>query len=75
MSAGTALDVVGLLQALVRAELSKLRVAEAGVVRKAYSHVSGGDKNNHAVDVELRDTGLLLPKVPVAAPLGMMVSR
>jgi uncharacterized protein involved in type VI secretion and phage assembly len=60
-------DVVGLLQALVRAELSKLRVAEAGVVRKAYSHASGGDKNNHAVDVELRDTGLLLPKVPVAA--------
>ncbi len=69
MTAGTAagaMDVVGLIQALVRAELSKLRVAEVGVVRKAYSHASGGDKNNHAVDVQLRDTGLVLPKVPVA---------
>jgi phage baseplate assembly protein gpV len=66
MTAGTATDVVGLLQALVRNELAKLRVAEVGVVERVYSHASGGDKNNHACDVNLRDTGLLLPKVPVA---------
>ena len=66
MSAGTAVDVVGLLQALVRAELAKLRVAEVGVVQQVYSHASGGDKNNHSCDVKLRDTGLVLPKVPVA---------
>jgi phage baseplate assembly protein gpV len=66
MSVGTAVDVVGLLQALVRAELAKLRVAEVGVVEQTYAHESGGDKNNHAVDVKLRDTGLVLPKVPVA---------
>jgi uncharacterized protein involved in type VI secretion and phage assembly len=66
VSAGTAVDVVGLLQALVRAELAKLRVAEVGVVQQVYSHASGGDKNNHSCDVKLRDTGLVLPKVPVA---------
>jgi phage baseplate assembly protein gpV len=36
------------------------------VVQQVYSHASGGDKNNHACDVRLRDTGLVLPKVPVA---------
>lgn len=66
MTAGTAMDVVGLLQTLVRSEMAKLRMAEVGVVQKAYSHESGSDKNNHSVDVKLRDTGLLLPKVPVS---------
>jgi phage baseplate assembly protein V len=65
-AAGAAVDVVGLLQALVRSELAKLRVAEVGIVEAAYSHESGSDKNNHACDVRLRDTGLVLPKVPVA---------
>lgn len=64
--AGTALDVVGLLQALVRSELAKVRVAEVGVVQQTYAHESGGDKNNHSVDVQLRDSGMVLPKVPVA---------
>jgi phage baseplate assembly protein gpV len=66
MTVGTAADVVGLLQALVRSELAKLRVAEVGVVEQTYPHASGSDKNNHACDVKLRDTGLVLPKVPVA---------
>jgi uncharacterized protein involved in type VI secretion and phage assembly len=66
MTMGTSVDVVGLLQSLVRSELAKLRVAEVGIVQQVYSHASGGDKNNHACDVKLRDTGLVLPKVPVA---------
>ena len=66
MTMGTAVDVVGLLQSLVRSELAKLRIAEIGIVELVYSHASGSDKNNHACDVKLRDTGLVLPKVPVA---------
>lgn len=59
-------DIVEIMQAIVRDELSKLRVAEVGVVTKLYPHESGGDKNNYECGVRLRDTGLELPRVPVA---------
>jgi phage baseplate assembly protein gpV len=66
MTVDTAGDVVGLIQGLIRSELRKLRVAEVGLVEQIYPHASGSDKNNYACDVKLRDTGLLIPKVPVA---------
>jgi phage baseplate assembly protein gpV len=59
-------DLVEIMQAIVRDELNKVRVAEVGVVTKLYAHESGSDKNNYECGVRLRDTGLELPRVPVA---------
>jgi phage baseplate assembly protein gpV len=59
-------DLVEIMQAIIRDELGKVRVAEVGVVTKLYSHESGSDKNNYECSVRLRDTGLELPRVAVA---------
>ena len=59
-------DIVELLRTVVRAELARLFVLEVGVVTRTQPHASGGDKQNYACDVQLRDTGLELKAVPVA---------
>jgi uncharacterized protein involved in type VI secretion and phage assembly len=59
-------DLVGLVQAVVRDQLSAVRVAEVAVVTEAFPHASGGDKFNYECTVRLRDSGLELPRVPVA---------
>ena len=60
-------DVVNFVQAVVRDQLRSLKTAELGVVTAAYSHEQASDKNNYGVDVRLRDSGLELKRVPVAA--------
>lgn len=64
MDVGT--DLVELIRAIVRAEQERLHVAEIALVTRTYPHASGGDKNNYACDVRLRDSGLELRAVPVA---------
>lgn len=59
-------DLVELIQAIIRDELHKVRVAEVGVVTKLFSHESGSDKNNYECTVRLRDSGLELQRVPLA---------
>lgn len=59
-------DLVHVLQAVVRAELAKVRVAEVGVVTELFSHESGSDKNNYECNVRLRDSDLELYRVPIA---------
>lgn len=59
-------DLVELIQAIVRDELRAFRTAELGVVTKVYSHESGGDKNNYQCDVRLRDSALELKRVQLA---------
>lgn len=59
-------DIVTLIQAIVRDQLHAFRTAELGVVTTVYSHESGGDKNNYAVDVKLRNSELELKRVPLA---------
>ena len=59
-------DLIEIIQAIVREELTSLRVAELGVVTEVFPHGSGGDKNNYECNVRLRDTGLELMRVPVA---------
>lgn len=59
-------DLVEILQAVVRDELRSLRIAEAGVVTAIFPHESGSDSNNYQCSVKLRDSGLELPRVPVA---------
>lgn len=59
-------DLVGIVQAIVRDQLSSLRVAEIALVTDVFPHGADDDKNNYACTVKLRDTGLELPRVPVA---------
>lgn len=61
-----ATTIVGTVQDIVRAELRGLRVAELGVVEQVRPHRSGDDGDNYGCDVRLKNSGLLLPRVPVA---------
>ncbi|MCP5152183.1 MAG: hypothetical protein H6983_23875 [Ectothiorhodospiraceae bacterium] len=59
-------DLYGLIQAIVRAEIGRLRFAEIAEVTELHPHADEGDHDNYAVTVSLRDSELVLPKVPVA---------
>jgi uncharacterized protein involved in type VI secretion and phage assembly len=59
-------DLVPELRRLIREEVQTLRAAELGVVQTQHPHESDGDSDNYAVSVRLRDTGIVLGKVPVA---------
>lgn len=65
-AAAPAIDLVEMLQAIVRDELRRMRLAEIGVVTAIFPHESGSDTNNYQCTVKLRDSGLELPRVPVA---------
>ena len=59
-------DVLPDLRRLIREEVQGLRAAELAVVQAQHPHDSDGDSDNYAVTVRLRDTGIVLGKVPVA---------
>ena len=59
-------DLVPELRRLIREEVQMLRAAELGVVQSQHPHESDGYSDNYAVTVRLRDTGIVLGKVPVA---------
>lgn len=51
---------------IVRDELRALRTAELAVVQEIHPHADAGDDDNFACTVRLRDTDLVLTRVPVA---------
>jgi len=59
-------DLVPELRRLIREEVRALRSAELAIVQSQHPHASDGDSDNYAVTVRLRDTGIVLGKVPVA---------
>lgn len=59
-------SMVETIQAIVREELTRLRVTELGVVESLYPHSTADDKDNYGCDVRLKNSGLLLKRVPVA---------
>ncbi len=59
-------SIVETIQAIVQQELSRVRVAELGVVEAVYPHSSAGDNDNYGCDVHLKNSGLLLKRVPIA---------
>jgi phage baseplate assembly protein gpV len=61
-------DMVEILQAIVREELRRVRIAEVGTVTQIFPHASASDSDNYQCSVRLRDSGLELPRVPVATP-------
>ena len=60
------MSLIRTLQEIVRAELAGLRIAELGVVDAVQPHEEGGDSDNYACDVKLKNSGLLLRRVPIA---------
>jgi phage baseplate assembly protein gpV len=57
--------IVSTLQEIVRHEMRRLRVCELGIVEAVYPHSAGGDDDNYGCDVRLKNSGLLLKRVPV----------
>ncbi len=58
--------VVDTLQQIIRHELRALHVAELGLVEAVFPHSDGGDDDNYGCDVRLKNSDLLLRRVPVA---------
>jgi phage baseplate assembly protein gpV len=58
--------IVSTIQQIIRQELRAVRVAELGLVEAAYPHADGSDADNYACDVRLKNSDLLLKRVPVA---------
>jgi uncharacterized protein involved in type VI secretion and phage assembly len=54
------------IQRLVREEVSRVRTAELATVQSQHAHSSSGDSDNYACTVVLRDSGIVLSRVPVA---------
>jgi uncharacterized protein involved in type VI secretion and phage assembly len=54
------------MRRIVREELSRIRTAELAVVTEQHPHAADSDTDNYACSVQLRDTGLVLKRVPVA---------
>lgn len=58
--------IVNTIQEIVRQELRSVRVAELGLVEEVYPHSSASDSDNYGCDVRLKNSGLLLKRVPIA---------
>ena len=54
------------MRRIVREELSRIRTAQLAVVTEQHPHAADSDTDNYACSVQLRDTGLVLKRVPVA---------
>lgn len=57
--------IVDTIQEIVRQEMRRVRVAELGLVEAVFPHSAGGDSDNYACDVKLKNSGLSLKKVPL----------
>ncbi len=60
-------ELIPLLRALVREELTRHRLPELGTVSSVFAKDSGSSDGNHQVNVRLRASGIELQRVPVAA--------
>ena len=58
--------IVNTIQEIIRHEMRAMRVADLGVVETVYPHSSDGDNDNYGCDVRLKNSGLLLKRVPIA---------
>ena len=58
-------DLLPELRRLIREEVRALRVAELAVVQAQHAHEGDGDGDNYAATVRLRDSGIVLGKVPI----------
>jgi phage baseplate assembly protein gpV len=67
-------DLIATLRAIIRDELDRRRAPELGLVTEVFARDSSSSENNHQVNVRLRESGVELQRVPVAAArLGLSV--
>jgi phage baseplate assembly protein gpV len=60
------LSLFDTIRGIVRAELAQVRTAELALVERQHPHAGAGDADNYACTVRLRDSGIVLERVPVA---------
>lgn len=58
--------IVSTIQEIIRQELRRVRIADLGIVEDVYPHSGSGDDDNYGCDVRLKNSGLLLKRVPIA---------
>lgn len=58
-------SIVETIQEIIRHELRAVRTSELGVVEAVYSHSDDSDNDNYGCDVRLKNSGLLLKRVPI----------
>lgn len=58
--------IVTTIQEIIRQELRRMYVAELGVVEAVFPHSGEDDDENYGCDVRLKNSGLLLRRVPVS---------
>jgi phage baseplate assembly protein gpV len=58
--------IVGTIQEIVRDELRRVYLTALGVVEAVFPHGASGDDDNYACDVRLKNSHLLLRRVPIA---------
>ena len=58
-------SIVETIQQIVRGELRSVGIAELGVVDAVSAHKDSSDNDNYGCDVRLKNTGLLLKRVPI----------
>lgn len=58
--------ITGTLRKIIQDEMRSLHIAELGLVEDVYPHSAASDKDNYGCDVRLKNSGLLLKRVPVA---------
>ena len=58
--------IVNTIQEIIRHEMSTMRLAELGLVEAVYPHSAEDDNDNYGCDVRLKNSGLLLKRVPIA---------
>jgi phage baseplate assembly protein gpV len=65
-------ELMATLRAIVRQELSRVRMPELGIVTQVHAHDGDDSPSNHQVNVRLRSSGVELQRVAVAtARLGL----
>lgn len=62
----TTLNLYETIQRIVQDELGRMRFAQLAVVQAQHPHASDADKDNYACTVKLRDSNVVLSRVPVA---------
>lgn len=67
-------DLFDTIRKIVHNELAQVRHAEVAVVQEQHPHASEDDTDNYACTVVLRNSGLVLPQVPVATSVIGMAS-
>ncbi len=56
------------IRRIVREEMRQIRTAELGTVQETHPHADEGDTDNYACTVVLRNSGIVLKRVPTATP-------